>query len=288
MKPWKSVITSLLLILSILILMGCSVTKSDAKSTIRLREWKSAKGSQGGIAVESTHEKAFVYLWFYEWHMFDAVLKGQHTKGSADWLWQVSLEQNQAVMKSPALSLKMKATNKGADLMLTITNKSDHDWPEIAAIIPCFNPGNKTAEVKESPLFLDKARKNTYFVGPDGLELLKQREIHFNDAIKSALDRVSPTGKFVFSHKWPTSDTNATAGLMVRESEDQKWVAGIAWENFLSAQGHNPWNCMHLSVLVGPLKRGESKKIRGKIYLFQGTKEDCLKLFYLDFTRKKK
>jgi len=40
---------------------------------------------------------------------------------------------------------------------------------------------------------------------------------------------------------------------------------------------------MHLSVKVGPLKRGETSEIRGKMYLFQGSKEDCLKRFQNDF-----
>ncbi|MHC4631872.1 MAG: hypothetical protein ACYS9C_11470, partial [Planctomycetota bacterium] len=86
-----------------------------------------------------------------------------------------------------------------------------------------------------------------------------------------------------FSQKWPTSDRNAVSGLMVRESVDGKWVAGIAWVDFLSAQGHNPRKCAHLSVRVGPLKCGQSKTVRGKIYLFQGTKEDCLRHFRRDF-----
>ena len=61
------------------------------------------------------------------------------------------------------------------------------------------------------------------------------------------------------------------------------WVAGIAWADFLSAQGHNPWYCMHLSVCVGPLKRGESKTVKGRIYLFEGDGEACLEKYKRDF-----
>ena len=60
-------------------------------------------------------------------------------------------------------------------------------------------------------------------------------------------------------------------------------VAGIAWKDFLSAQGHNPRKCMHLSVRVGPLARGESKTVRGRVYLFPGTARDCLAHFEEDF-----
>jgi hypothetical protein len=72
---------------------------------------------------------------------------------------------------------------------------------------------------------------------------------------------------------------------MIRESLDHKWVTGIAWERFLAAQGHNPWLCMHLSVRVGPLGPGEERKIRGKVYLFKGGKEDCLRYYRADFNK---
>ena len=45
----------------------------------------------------------------------------------------------------------------------------------------------------------------------------------------------SQDGQFVFSYKWPTSGTPATAGLIVCESNDKEWVIGIAWERFVSA-----------------------------------------------------
>ena len=70
---------------------------------------------------------------------------------------------------------------------------------------------------------------------------------------------------------------------MVRESEDGQWVTGIGWEDCLSSQGYNPLRCMHLSVRLGPLDPGETKHVRGKIYLFKGSKEDCLKRFQEDF-----
>ena len=100
------------------------------------------------------------------------------------------------------------------------------------------------------------------------------------------MDAEAIDGLFVFSNKWPTSPDNAHAGLIVRESTNGRWVTGIAWEHFLSSQGHNPWSCMHLSVNVGPLEPGESKTIRGRIYLFHGTREDCLERFRHDFAKK--
>ena len=49
--------------------------------------------------------------------------------------------------------------------------------------------------------------------------------------------------------------------------------------------GSHEWKCMHLSVRVGPLKQGQTKTIRGRIYLFKRSKEDCLKQFRKDFSK---
>jgi hypothetical protein len=107
--------------------------------------------------------------------------------------------------------------------------------------------------------------------------------MHFNEKYRKAVEAVSRQGQFVFSDKWPTAEPDARGGVLLRESTDGRWVAGIAWEDYLSVQGHNPWRCMHLCVQVGPLKQTETKTVRGKVYLFKGTKEDCLKRYLNDF-----
>jgi len=269
-------------------LCGCTAppTEEDKNTSelMRLSIW------ERGIKVESRSEKAgFAYLWFYEWYLFDAVEKAEHVRGIYDWEWTVDDEATSAQMKSDWLKMNINATENGADLTLEITNTSDHDWPEIAAIIPCFNPGPPKQDSLRNLIFLDEEHEHTYFLAKDGLELIKgefPREIHFNhkfDEKINAWEKEREDGKFVFDEKWPTSKRDAHAGLLVRESDDSSWVMGIAWESYISAQGHNPWNCMHLSVRVGPLKKGETNTIRGKIYLIKGNKEDCLKKFREDF-----
>ena len=185
--------------------------------------------------------------------------------------------------------MTIQAAENGAVMTLQITNTTDYDWPDIAAIIPCFNPGNPKNVKEQNPIFLDEECKDTYFLGKNGLELIKgqyPREIHFNHRYRTAIiDRKKERedGRFVFSEKWPTSDRDAYAGLMVRESKDKQWVMGIAWESYISAQGHNPWKCMHLSIRVDPLKQGRTKTICGRIYLFKGSREDCLRCVKKDF-----
>ena len=215
-----------------------------------------------------------VYLWLYEWNMFEARREGQHTGGSYDSPKQLSDDGSRATIGPDDLRLTV---DRSGDLRLKVANQSGHDWPELAGVIPCFNPG---PEAERNQQF---ANTKTYFYGADGLGRMIQREIHFNETLRPLLDRVSPRGEFVFSHKWPTSKRNARGGVIIRESSDGKWVTAIAWDDFLSAQGHNPWECMHLCVRVGPLRQGEERTIRGKVYLFQGTKEDALRRYLADF-----
>lgn len=247
-----------------------------------------------GIAVESRGEKDMaIFLWIYEWTMFGAVKSGEHTLGAFESFQRsVNPAQTEATAVDDEFRMTLKASETGADLLLEVANKSDHDWPALAAIVPCLSPGlaggnlnerHGTAEGLLPPRNPAFANEKTFFLGSAGLELLHGREIRFNTKIHPELDAAAHDGGFVWSQKWPTARPDATGGIIMRESTDGAWVAGIAWDDFLSVQAHNPWRCMHLAVRVGPLKRNESKKIRGKLYLFKGTKEDCLRLYRTDF-----
>jgi hypothetical protein len=243
-----------------------------------------------GIKLETTAgDGGFAYLWFYEWNLFDGVKPGEHTPGSWSWDWTIDAHGRVARMNGAVLSLTVEASMNGAELTLEVENTTGYDWPELAAIVPCFNPGDPETPELRNPPFLDSEHTHTYFYGKHGLDLIAEqypRAIHFNHIVWPSLmsrDTLTADREFVFSEKWPTSDRDAYKGIMVREDQNKQWVMGIAWDSFLSAQGHNPWNCMHLSIRVGPLKRGEKKRVRGRIYLFEGSKEDCLRIYEEEF-----
>lgn len=260
--------------------------EAGAADLTRLSQW------ERGVKVESRSDPGrFAYLWFYEWHLFDAVTKGEHTPGSHAWTWTVNPEGTLAESRSKWFHLTVQATQAGADLSLEVVNASHHAWPEIAAIIPCFNAGSAlpSNHAVQSLSFLDETRQRTFFIGKKGLDLLAEefpRAIHFNHGFRPAIEawrRANESGTFVFSQKWPTSQRDSHAGLIVREAKDGQWAIGIAWDDFLSAQGHNPWNCMHLSVRVGPLEPGARKMLRGRIYLMKGSKDNLMRKFEEDF-----
>ena len=261
----------------VVVVLSVSIVCADEGApNVQLVEW------ERGFAVQPIERGDMpVYLWFYEWNMFEAIEPGQHTQGSYRLNRKLSKDGRVGVISSDVLTLQMTAATDGADLKLTVRNRTDYDFPPIAAIIPCFNPGPAESRNRQF------ANTNTYFLGHDGLEKLVKREIHFDARVRDLVDREAKQGQYVWSQKWPKSKSNATGGLIVRESTNSKWACGIAWEDFLSAQAHNPWECMHLSIRIGPLARGDSKTIRGKIYLIEGNKEGLYKRYREDFGNQK-
>lgn len=218
-----------------------------------------------------------MYLWFYEWNMFEAVVPEQHSRG--DWENEVVISEDgksAEILCNPFFKLDVRGDATGATLTLTATNRSDRDWPELAGIIPCFNPGPESERTEQF------ANSNSWFVSPDGLTPLKLRQIHFRDVLRRKVDGQAKNGRYVWSEKWPKSDPDATRGLLLRESTDGRWVTGISWDRFLSSQGHNPWSCLHHGIHLGPLKRGGTRIVKGKIYLFEGDRDDLLRRYRED------
>jgi len=258
---------------------GGAATEKPQTMEKSMKLFKWARGM--GVRMPD-NEKRVMYLWFYEWHMFDAVSPGQHTHAAPLKNCEVDEEGANGRHWSDSIELKATACPDGADLVLKITNESKHDWPELAAIIPCFNPGHPKKK-DDSELNENMVNENTWYLSAKGLAKHVKRTIYYNREFREGIDAQAKDGKFEWSGKWPATKSNAVVGIMIRESNDGKYVAGIAWEDFISAQGHNPWACMHLSIRVGPLKMGETKTIRGKIYLVAESKEDCLKRFRKDF-----
>jgi acetyl esterase/lipase len=249
----------------------------------RLSTWKR------GVAITSSRDPELrMHLWFYEWNMFGAVTEGQHTRGTFESEIRLARDGTSATVlsRNPGIELQITATPEGADLTLSVTNKSGHDWPALAAVIPCFNPGPKP--IRNAAF----ANTKTWFLSASGLELVAMkapREIHFQRSLREVVEsKVDGKGRYAWSHKWPKSAVDATAGLIIRESTSGKLVTGIVWDRFLSVQAHNPWQCMHLSVHVGPLARGQTRKVRGKIYLLKGTRGDVLARYRRDFVKRPK
>ncbi|MEM7010729.1 MAG: hypothetical protein AAF585_04520 [Verrucomicrobiota bacterium] len=259
----------------LILLVAVGASNAADESPFELFAWERGIG----LHPRETPEMK-VYLWFYEWNMFGAVEPNQHSRG--DWENDVTIHDGGAratVDCGPHFVLQAKTDETGAELTLEATNASDRDWPELAGIIACFNPG---PQPNANPQF---ENENTFFRAPEGLLKLQKREIHWNDNLRPQIKAVQPDGVYVWDEKWPTAEPNATGGFLMRESNDGAWRTGIAWERFLSCQGHNPWKCMHLGIHLGPMAAGAKRSVRGKIYLVQEAAQQLLDRYDRDFPR---
>ena len=271
----------------LIVFSGCVVTDGLASGTSPLQkdEYQLTKWKRGIWIRPQFQAGREMYLWFYEWNLFGAFDEGKFTQGHWHFDNRISKDGKSAVLSSEerGVILKILTSERGADMELTVTNKSDRDWGPLASIVPCLNP----APAHGSKKIIRKSRTTefintkTYYLTKRGLKKINGRVIQFDSGHIKALLEYNPNLTFDFSDRWPKAgdDALATGGLLVRESNNGEWVAGIAWDDSLSVQAHNPWDCMHVSIRIGPLKQGQTKTIRGKIYLFKGTKEEALKLY---------
>ena len=63
----------------------------------------------------------------------------------------------------------------------------------------------------------------------------------------------------------------------------ERMTAGMYWERTIRVSNRHPADCLHAWVDLGPLEVGQSRTVCGKIYLIEGTKDDLLDHWRVDF-----
>jgi hypothetical protein len=61
--------------------------------------------------------------------------------------------------------------------------------------------------------------------------------------------------------------------------------AGMYWERTTAISNRHPADCLHAWVDLGPLEKGESVTVRGKVYQITGSKDDLLNVWEKEFNR---
>jgi hypothetical protein len=85
----------------------------------------------------------------------------------------------------------------------------------------------------------------------------------------------------------PLSSLVPSNGLTGAFSQDERWIVAIAWEPYQELfQG--VITCMHSDFRIGGLKAGETKTIRGKLYVVPADVEALLKRYAQDFPEHRK
>jgi len=106
---------------------------------------------------------------------------------------------------------------------------------------------------------------------------------HCRRAIDSFWDRMSPRGVPRSDvNPRPLSDLVPSNGLIGCYSADERLVLAIAFEPYQELfQGVRA--CIHADFRIGGLKAGESKRVRGKIYIVPADIDALLKRYAKDF-----
>ncbi len=85
----------------------------------------------------------------------------------------------------------------------------------------------------------------------------------------------------------PLSPLVPSNGLTGAFSQDEKWIVATAWEPYQELfQG--VITCMHADFRIGGLKAGETKTIRGKLYVVPANVESLMKRYEQDFPEHRK
>ncbi len=79
------------------------------------------------------------------------------------------------------------------------------------------------------------------------------------------------------------NDLIVSHGLIIRESLDGNNVAGMYWEKTVKVSNHQPADCLHAYIDLGPVHPGEKNIVHGKMYWFGGNKQDLLRHWNRDF-----
>lgn len=249
---------------------GCAQLRPSAPprpAQLELFEWERGIALRSRAAVEPLS----MYLWFYEWRLFGALEEGELTPARHDWPRSIAPNREHASIEADMLRLEARVVGDVVELELWVDNRTARAFSEHAAIIACFNPGPPDTQPFEMG-----HHKSTFFLGADGVERLADRDLHFRAALRPSLESLSRTLEFAFSRRWASSERDDHGGLLVRTSQSGRWSCGVAWEDWLGVQAHNPWLCMHIATRVGPLAPGASRRIRGRLVLLEGGREAVL------------
>jgi len=199
----------------------------------------------------------------------------------------------------------MLPVEDGIELLL-IVKTYEEGLPEYYGVQQCFRMSGKTnetwrREIAQTPAFSeydlwDNQKTNrskqslTYVLRNETWEALPAKESTVGsrtptgmavDYLRSAgnpSERIGP-----YDAEMLKSIDN---GLITRVDKHGKWVCGINWENTSHVTDHHPADCIHSIINIGNIPPYSVKEIRGKIYWFQGTKEDLSNHYLNDFIEK--
>lgn len=170
---------------------------------------------------------------------------------------------------------EIKAGEDEVDFRLSANNPTDKEslahWAQPCIRVDRFTGLNKTEYVRKGFIFLDGKQARM----PTPNWAMKARYIPGQVWCPAGVDRndVNPR---------PLSDQVPSLGLIGCYSADESMVMATAFEPYQELfQG--VITCLHADFRIGGLKPGETKTVRGKIYLVKADMDALLKRYAEDF-----
>lgn len=159
-----------------------------------------------------------------------------------------------------------------------LTNTGGETWDPVAHNVLCL-------QNSYAPDFIDHKGGQTYIM-VDG-EFLAVNKTNRNDPIRAHLldpENLQWIDRWLRMQYYWYSEA-VSSSLIVRTSRDDRRHIAVAWEDAsnVAYNLNENLNCIHSEPRFGALKPGETRTIRGKIYFFEGTRDELYQQFESDF-----
>jgi len=196
----------------------------------------------------------------------------------------------------------LKPVHDGLEMLLVIQTY-DEGLPEYYGIQQCFRMSGETnsewrKEIANTPEFSEydlwnsqlqntEKKSLTYVLRDQSWEALPASEISSGartpmgieiDDLRTNGQPMSEVGPYKAKMLQPIDN-----GLITRVNLSETWVCGIHWENTSHVTDHHPADCLHSIINIGNIPPYSKKAIPGKIYWFEGNKENLYDQYKNDF-----
>jgi len=173
----------------------------------------------------------------------------------------------------------------GIQQCFRMSGRTNAEWRQKIARTPAFSEYDMWAGEKEPPEEASLTwvrRKGRWQKLPATRETVGARtplgvRIDHQRTQGKPMDKVGPYEAKMLE---PIDD-----GLITRSNVQGTWISGIFWEGTSHITNHHPADCLHSIVNIGGMPPRTKRAIRGKIYWFQGSKNDLVKHFKRDFAK---
>jgi len=173
----------------------------------------------------------------------------------------------------------------GVQQCFRMSGRTNSEWRQKIAKTPAFSEYDFWTDEKEPPEGASLSwvrRKGQWQKLPATRETVGARTplgvlIDHRRTQGKPMDKVGPYKAKMLE---PIDD-----GLITRSNLEGTWISGIFWEGTSHVTNHHPADCLHAIVNIGGIPPYTKRAIRGKIYWFQGSKNDLVKHFQRDFTK---